>query len=288
MKRAEKKREENISPDGGTHRIVLALLSLLRIRGVELISHELEHILEFHGVGGIGLDQSFVGFKHGLLLGFGRFVFRHGFVKLAIGWHTVGGHPAFSTVKSWSSPRLPSRSALRSLTLITRSPPGPISRKRSATPARVPMKVESICSQSRKIDHEITETTLDHLLDEFLQPGAVLERAAPFHFYPDGAVNATDQDRRCRVHSVERYPSVGRTVKSRPDFYFQMKDWVRPTMRPSTISRARQAVDLAKFEEIVSDDLKIRLKGASWHSGSSAPWPSHSCPERPGGIPVAR
>jgi hypothetical protein len=68
-----------------------------------------------------------------------------------------------------------------------------------------------------QIDDKIPVPALDHLFNKLLETGAILEGPATFHLNPDGAVNAADQDRRCRVHTGERnYRSRAMAVKSPP------------------------------------------------------------------------
>jgi hypothetical protein len=44
-----------------------------------------------------------------------------------------------------------------------------------------------------------------------------LEGSATFYLYPDGAIDAADLDRRCRVHTGRgNYPTLATAVKSLP------------------------------------------------------------------------
>ncbi len=68
-----------------------------------------------------------------------------------------------------------------------------------------------------QIDDKFPIPALDHLFHKLFETRAILEGSATFYLYPDGAVNATDLDRRCRVHTGRRnYPTRATTVKSLP------------------------------------------------------------------------
>jgi hypothetical protein len=68
-----------------------------------------------------------------------------------------------------------------------------------------------------EIDDKIPIPALDHLFHKFFETRAILEGSATFYLYPDGAVNAADLDRRCRVHTIGRnYPTRATAVKSLP------------------------------------------------------------------------
>jgi hypothetical protein len=189
-----------------------------RIRHVQLMPHVIKNISKLHRVGSVRFHESFVSFKHEpLLLRVATFLLR-GLVKFEFFRLTLdGGRTLHMEELIQSEATKQSGIALIHIdgaqTALaefaqTKSDPGEGTHEGGIHLLAI-----------AQIDHKIPVPALDHLLYKLLETRAILEGSAPFHLYPDGALNAADKDRRRRVHTGRRdYLSPVMAVKSVPFF----------------------------------------------------------------------
>jgi hypothetical protein len=179
--------------------------------------HVFKHILELHQVGSVYLHESLVSLEHLALLLRTACLLLLGFAKVKLVGLILGSGACVFHMEKLIQPQTAEKTGIAVIDV-----------NRPQTALAEFAEAESDPGQSTherrihllaiaQIDDKISEPALDHLLYKFLKTRAILEGSPAFHFYPYGAVNAADEDRRCRVHSCARnYLSPATAVKSLP------------------------------------------------------------------------
>ena len=181
--------------------------------------HVIKNIPKLHRVGSVRFHESLVGFKHeSLLLVVARFLLR-GLVKFELFRLTLDSGRRTLHMEELIESEATEQSGIAlihidraqaSLTEFsqTKSDPGEGTHEGGIHLLAI-----------AQIDHKIPVPALDHLFYKLFKTRAILESSAAFHLYPDGAFDAADEDRRCRVHTGRRdYLSPVIPVKSLPLF----------------------------------------------------------------------
>ena len=166
-----------------------------RIRHVQLMPHVIKDILKLHLVCSVRLHESLVSLQHeALLLVATRFLLR-GLPKFQLLRLTLDSGRGTLHVEKLIQSEAAEQAriavvhvdcAQASLTKLAqaKSDPGESTHK-----GRIHLLAIA------QIDHKIPVAALDHLFYKLLEARAILEGSAAFHLYPDGAVNAADEDR---------------------------------------------------------------------------------------------
>jgi hypothetical protein len=179
--------------------------------------HEFEHVPEFHRVRGVRFHEGLVRLKHRAFLLLVVHLFLHRLMELQFLWLArLSGRGAFHMEKLIESEAAQETTiaivdvdrAQASLTEFAKPKSNPGERTHES---RVHLLAIT------EIDNKIPVPALDHLFNKLFETGAILEGSATFYLYPDGAIDAADLDRRCRVHTGRgNYPTLATAVKSLP------------------------------------------------------------------------
>ncbi len=166
-----------------------------RIGGIEFAAKELQDVLELDGIGGIGLGQSLMGLQHGLFLGIFGGLGAHlaeervvgGLVVVLCGIKDLDGKELVETEagKEIGIALVDIGDAQLALSDLAETESGA---GESAHESGIHLLAVL------QIDNELTKATLDHLLDEFLEPRAVLKAAPALHSDPSTTAHAADED----------------------------------------------------------------------------------------------
>jgi hypothetical protein len=181
--------------------------------------HVIKNIPKLHRVGSVRFHKSLVSFKHeSLLLVVARFLLR-GLVKFELFRLTLDSGRRTLHMEELIESEATEQSGIalihidRAQASLTEFP------QTKSDPGEGTHEGGIHLLAIAQIDHKIPVPALDHLFYKLFKTRAILEGSAAFHLYPDGAFDAADEDRRCRVHTGRRdYLSPVIPVKSLPLF----------------------------------------------------------------------
>jgi hypothetical protein len=179
--------------------------------------HIIKNIPKLHRIGSVRFHQSLVSFKHeSLLLSVARFLLR-GLAKFELFRLTLDSRGRTLHTEELIQSEAAEQSGI-SLVHIDRAQAALTELAQTKSNAGEGTHEGGIHLLAiTQIDHKIPVPALDHLFYKLLETRAILEGSPPFHLYPDGAIDAADKDRRCRVHTGKKdYLSPVMAVKSLP------------------------------------------------------------------------
>ena len=188
-----------------------------RLRHVQLMPHIIKDILELHLVGSVCLHESLVCFEHeSLLLVAARFLLG-GLAKLQLLRLTLHSRRRTLHMEKLIQTEAAEQAGIAVIHIDRTQAPLTELAQTKSDPGEGTHEGRIHLLAIAQIDHKIPVPALDHLFHKLFEARAILEGSAAFHLYPYGAVNAADEDRRCRVHTNGRdYCSPATAVKSLP------------------------------------------------------------------------
>lgn len=166
-----------------------------RIRHVQLMPHIIENILKLYLVGSVRFHESLVSLQHeALLLGVTRFLLRSR-AKFQLLRLALDGGSRTLHVEELIQSEAAQQAGIAVIHIDCAQAALTELAEAKSDPGKGSHKCRIHLLTIAQVDHKIPVAALDHLFDELLESRAVLEGAAAFHLYPDGAIDATDEDR---------------------------------------------------------------------------------------------